>query len=168
MFKKFIPAGIKSIVRRSIESILLKLATGNGCDTKNLGSTDSGALTRILQDDDLNNKWELYKNRIGSFHLPKMSGGVNRGDQRAIFYLVSHFKPANILEIGTHIGCSTLNIGMACEHNADAAITTVDINDVNNESKKRWLDFGSKYFTRAIDVNGRIGREDPICAYGFT
>ena len=35
-------------------------------------------------------------------------GGVNPGDRRAIYSLIHYLKPISVLEIGTHIGASTV------------------------------------------------------------
>jgi len=74
-------------------------------------------------------------------------GGVNKGDQRAIFYLMQHFNAERILEIGTHIGCSTLSFALALLYNnvSDPHIDTVDIVDVNNERNKPWIQYKARF-----------------------
>lgn len=58
--------------------------------------------------------------------------GVNPGDRQAIYKLIAGLKPKSILEIGTHIGFSTLHMAMAAKtYGDDFKITTVDIEDVN-------------------------------------
>jgi len=63
------------------------------------------------------------------------SGALNQGDRRALYCLIRHFKPQNVLEIGTHLGSSTLYISAALKRNArDGApgqMLTVDVVDVN-------------------------------------
>ena len=89
--------------------------------------------------------WREHLSLLREWALPKMSGGVNPGDQRVIFYMVNHFKPKNVLEIGTHIGCSSVMIGLALKKNGMNSFVTVDIVDVKNQSGKRWEKFKSKY-----------------------
>jgi predicted O-methyltransferase YrrM len=57
--------------------------------------------------------------------------GVNPGDRRAIYYLMRSLRPANVLEIGTHVGASTLQIAASLKQNGAGDLTTVDIEDVN-------------------------------------
>jgi predicted O-methyltransferase YrrM len=63
------------------------------------------------------------------------AGALNQGDRRAIYCLIRHFKPRRVLEIGTHLGSSTLYISAALKQNArDGAagqLLTVDVVDVN-------------------------------------
>jgi predicted O-methyltransferase YrrM len=66
----------------------------------------------------------------------KSSGGsLNHGDRRAIYTLIRHFKPQRVLEIGTHLGSSTLYISAALKENArqnaPGQMLTVDVVDVN-------------------------------------
>ncbi|CAH2405806.1 O-methyltransferase [Mesorhizobium escarrei] len=60
----------------------------------------------------------------------EISGGVNPGDRRALYHLIARFKPHNILEIGTHVGASTLYIAAAARR-FGGKLTTADITDVN-------------------------------------
>src|SRR5262245_47449179 len=55
------------------------------------------------------------------------SGGINPGDRRALYYLTRALAPENILEVGTHIGASTLYLARALAANGKGRITTVDI-----------------------------------------
>lgn len=72
-----------------------------------------------------------------------MTGGVNLGDQRAIFYLISNYKPKTVLEVGTHIGCSSVHIASALKKLPDKSFLTVDIRDVNDPQKQPWKKFNS-------------------------
>ena len=63
-------------------------------------------------------------------------GGVNPGDRRALFYLVHALKPQNLLEIGTHIGASTVFLAEALKNvSAQARMTPVDILEVSPSSE---------------------------------
>lgn len=58
-------------------------------------------------------------------------GGINPGDRRALYYLIRALRPRSVLEVGTHIGASTLYIARALKNSGDGSVTTVDIADVN-------------------------------------
>ena len=76
---------------------------------------------------------------------------MNPGDRRAIYYLISHFKPRSVLEIGTHIGASTIHVAAALhklqesENNGQVSLVSVDVTNVNDAVLKPWLNYGTKY-----------------------
>ena len=104
-------------------------------------------LSQIFSNGNIHNEWVDYASKIDSLNIPEMAGGVNSGDQRALYYLVRLLKPISILEIGTHIGSSTVAFAMAALKNREEGIKTkiisTDIIDVNNEYKKPWKIYGS-------------------------
>jgi len=78
----------------------------------------------------------------GVFGAGEIEGGVNPGDRRALYHLVGHFKPRCILEIGTHVGASTVHIASALRRFIDqGSLCTVDIVDVNGP-EGAWRSFG--------------------------
>jgi len=92
--------------------------------------------------------WSDLKKKIDRFTIPDGTGGVNPGDRRAIYYLISKLKPSSVLEIGTHIGASTLHIASALymsqiRNGNNATLTTVDIADVNSPVEKPWEKYGT-------------------------
>jgi hypothetical protein len=68
----------------------------------------------------------------GAFGGREMAGGVNPGDGRALYHLVGYFKPRRVLEIGTHVGASTVHIASSLHRFVDqGSLCTADISDVN-------------------------------------
>lgn len=106
------------------------------CDTSALGVFTASWLTETFADGRINADWDEDGRQIADLDLPEMTGGANPGDCRALYYLVRRLKPQRILEIGTHLGCSTVTQAMAVARNrADgiaATLDTVDIRDVND------------------------------------
>jgi predicted O-methyltransferase YrrM len=88
-------------------------------------------LDSVWESDHINDSWNKINDVHSLLELPEHTGGVNPGDQRAIYYLIRSLDIRNVLEIGTHIGCSTVNIALALKDNDGAKLTTVDIDDVN-------------------------------------
>jgi predicted O-methyltransferase YrrM len=71
------------------------------------------------------------------------TGGVNPGDRRALYYLTRALRARRVLEIGTHVGASTIHIAAAMKRNAENAsdecrLVTVDISDVNDADDAYW------------------------------
>lgn len=86
---------------------------------------------------------------LKAFEIPDGTGGVNPGDRRAIYYLVSYFRPRSVLEVGTHIGASTVHIAAALngyeKPDSRANLVSVDIGDVNDPISKTWLQHGARF-----------------------
>jgi predicted O-methyltransferase YrrM len=99
--------------------------------------TDTGEIASILRHPGLDAEWPGCDRRIASLLASAPSAGsVNPGDRRALFYLVRHFKPTRVLEIGSNVGGSTLSMAVALRLNMDdgadpCSLTTVDKCDVN-------------------------------------
>ena len=84
-----------------------------------------------------------------------MTGGVNPGDQRALHCLVQGLKPRHVLEIGTHIGCSTVHLALALKRLAGTngqqiRLTSADIRDVNDPVQQPWKEYASRHSPREM------------------
>jgi predicted O-methyltransferase YrrM len=91
------------------------------------------SLPVIFADSSLAAQWKRAHEEISAVYGDKGTyGGINPGDRQALYYLLSALKPQKVLEVGTHIGASTLYIARALkEVSPQARVTTVDILDVN-------------------------------------
>lgn len=120
--------------------------THRSCDVTNLGKISEGELKEIFTSGSIQSVWEKVLPTIESLELPEtMSWGINPGDRRSLFYLIYALQPKTVLEIGTHIGCSTAHIALALkELGTTNNFTTVDIIDVNDPVDKPWKDFHAK------------------------
>jgi predicted O-methyltransferase YrrM len=123
------------------------------CDPHNLIQYSDINLKEIFHSKELTALWEKSKDELASFKIPEGTGGINMGDRRAIFYLISFFKPKQVLEVGTHLGASTSYIGKALLNsysNEDISFISVDLINVNDKNEKRWLKFSSIYSPEEI------------------
>lgn len=112
----------------------------------NLRKTNPGELKDFFGLPMMAKEWEEVQEKMVKLKLPQYTGGVNIGDQRALYYLLRLLKPATILEVGTHIGCSTVHIYQSLVQNGqNFDFLSVDIRDVNDENTKPWLGFKSVY-----------------------
>lgn len=105
--------------------------------------------------------WAEVVEDVASLKIPDGTGGVNPGDRRALFHLISSLKPVSVLEVGTHIGSSTVHIASALKHNGNASrLITVDIADVNSPDAKPWLGYGVPNspieMLRSLDLDGLV------------
>ena len=120
------------------------------CRIDNLRHKDTLSLDGIFDSHEVEGMWSDSEKEISQFIIPDGSGGVNPGDRRAIYYLISVLQPLSILEIGTHIGASTLYIASALyksqiRKGKKAKLTTVDTVDVNSATEKPWLKYGTTH-----------------------
>jgi predicted O-methyltransferase YrrM len=108
-------------------------------------------------------RWRAAAAGLGEFEIPDGTGGVNPGDRRAIFYLLSYFKFSSVLEVGTHIGASTVHAAAALRGNVEAggaapALVSVDARAVNDPVAKPWVQHGAKYSPAEMVERAGCGR----------
>ncbi len=128
------------------------------CNTENLLPVSEVRMEEIFGSQKTEREWDTTKRTIQIFEVSDGTGGVNPGDRRAIYYLISHFKPRSVLEIGTHIGASMIHVAAALhklqesENNGQVSLVSVDVTNVNDAVLKPWLNYGTKYSPIEIDV----------------
>ena len=147
ILKNIIPNFILQKIKKRKEINGLIGLKKNICDTNNLFSSKEVNLENIFKNEEIISSWNTCQKSLNDLNIPDFTGGVNIGDRKAIFFLIRNFKPKSVLEIGTHIGASTVNIAAALKFNQtdckiEPTFHTLDIKDVNSTSKKPWLDFG--------------------------
>lgn len=118
------------------------------CDPGALAAVGGLNLVDVLHATGTETAWREMQDKLGRFDIVDGTGGVNPGDRRAIYYLIHHLRPDAVLEVGTHIGASTLHIAAALsapteEGCAPGKLVSVDINDVNSTETRPWLKYGS-------------------------
>ena len=120
------------------------------CVNGNLRVIDPTGLKAIFASREIEETWQRDHEAIKSvFGDGDKFGGVNPGDRRAIHTLVQALKPDKVLEVGTHIGASTLYFALALKANGNAGkVTTVDILDVNDPVSGPWKQIGSRMAPR--------------------
>jgi predicted O-methyltransferase YrrM len=110
----------------------------------NLLALTAEGLQEILAAPQIDRAWSLYGPILAELCQIEdlKTGGVNPGDRRALFYLVSGLRPKSVLEIGTNVGASTIHIAVALDGNAAEVgrgrLVTVDIQDVNDSPTAPW------------------------------
>lgn len=118
------------------------------CDPGALAVFGGINLMNVLGSPGAEAAWRRGQAKLGRFDIVDGTGGVNPGDRRAIYYLIHHLRPSSVLEVGTHIGASTLHIAAALsavagESGTPGKLVSVDISDVNSTETRPWLKYGS-------------------------
>jgi predicted O-methyltransferase YrrM len=98
-------------------------------------------------DVDRTHEWNEIQQRVAILDIGDRSGAVNKGDRRAIYELARQLGAKTILEVGTHVGGSTVMLALALEKNGGGKLTSVDIQDVNAPGTA-WQKLGLKYNPR--------------------
>jgi predicted O-methyltransferase YrrM len=110
--------------------------------------------------------WRTVEKEMALMDIPEGADSVNPGDRRAVYYLVRHLQPHRVLEIGTHLGASTVHVAAALRKSQrdDAGtshrVTTVDIKDVNDRATAPWLQYGAR--CSPAEMARRLGLSDQI------
>lgn len=119
-----------------------------------LGDMDPG---HFWGNPDILRSWEGDSARIAALHpYGDLWGGVNPGDRRALYSLVKGLDPKRVLEVGTHIGSSTIHIAAALKANGSGGqLHTVDIYDVNDPVSGAWRKVGAP--ASPADMLARLG-----------
>ncbi len=123
---------------------------------------DAQALAGLLANPHLETQWSESARAIADLGITPLAGGVNPGDRRALYYLVRGLGCRRVLEVGTHIGASTVHLAAALRHNAGesgqpVALTTVDIEDCNHPEQGAWRRAGCPHSPRALMEHLRAG-----------
>lgn len=118
-------------------------------------------LNTLFHDQARQESWEQTLEKITAVYGKTTAmGGVNPGDRRALYYLVHGLKPQNLLEVGTHIGASTVFVAEALKTiSPQARMTTVDILDVNDPTGP-WYQHGLTMAPR--DYLEKLGSKDRV------
>ncbi len=131
--KGLIPSAIKQPVRNYIDGRTFRKQPKLRFDGKSLRLSSQIDLAVIMNNAAIGASFAEDNARIaGTYGTSEIFGGVNPGDRRALYHLIANFQPKRVLEIGTHVGASTIYIASALRRFVDGGrLTTADIADVN-------------------------------------
>jgi predicted O-methyltransferase YrrM len=135
---------------------LIRLADGvrtpplESIETMNLAHLKRSEVTAWFHSPKVDQQWnEVATHLAGLYQIQDgATGGVNPGDRRALFYIASAIQANSILEIGSHVGASTVHLATAIK--PGARLTTVDFLDVNDGAQAYWRGYGLKSSPRQM------------------
>src|SRR5688572_26409963 len=150
-FDKIVPRAVSHYSTLLWDRIAFERLGDVACDTRALAPLHSFDRKGAFERKDLDEEWRAAESKIAGLGITDRAGGVNLGDRRALYYLVKYLRPRSVLEVGTHVGASTVHIAaalaaLANENPAERySLTTVDIVDVNDTVTKPWQKLGSTF-----------------------
>jgi predicted O-methyltransferase YrrM len=124
------------------------------CDTSQLASASHArSLLERFRSAEADGWWTTEGPALDALNITDAASGVNSGDRRAIYTLTRLAAPGTVLEIGTHIGASTVHFAAALRQTG-GRLVTVDVEDVN----ETWVKYGSMAppAELATRVGGRV------------
>lgn len=136
------------------------------CDGSALADVSQINLDALFRSRTSQEEVAAIEDQVSSLAIPEDSGGVNPGDRRAIYCLVRHLAPKSMLEVGTHIGVSTLYSALALKKlrainpKISYNLVSVDIRDVNDGGSRPWLKYGSAL--SPVEMLKKAGCEDLV------
>src|SRR5205807_2862313 len=121
--------------------------SGNSNSLRTFSSND---LAAIFSREDIGQDWATVAPELE--HVCRIedgtTGGVNPGDRRADRYLIRVLNVRSVLEIGTHVGASTVHIASALKNmrakdsEIERKLVTLDVCDVNSDVSGWWKQYG--------------------------
>lgn len=128
------PGGIR-FIRTQGNLVRLQLTPKQAMNPANLCALQRPDLQSVFTNSQIETVWSIDNSTINQFYKSEhLSGGVNPGDRRALYYLIKGLKPESLLEVGTHIGASTIYMAQAHKGvSENSQFSTVDILDVNSD-----------------------------------
>ena len=145
--ERLVPAVLGRAVRNYLDDrAWLRLQPQLPFDSTNLRSVSDAELASAMRDPAISAAFAEDHGRIEAvFGAGEIAGAVNPGDRRALYHLVGYFKPCRVLEIGTHVGASTVHIASALRRfvgqgtlcTADI-VDAVTLEDAKKVAKQLW------------------------------
>lgn len=135
MLNRLLPRSVRLARERHQETSKLAAIPSTPLDPTRL-RTDIPDLSAFGQE------WPEVERVMAAVALDDPRGGVNKGDRRLIYQLARTLNAKSVLEVGTHVGASTLMLALAMKRNG-GKLTTVDIADVNAPDAY-WRKFGCR------------------------
>lgn len=147
-------AAVKRFLRlrlgASLDRATLRRIPRRSCDAKRLAALSAEEVVSRVDSPAIHDAWGQVAECLEEACAieDRKTGGVSPDDRRLLWYLVRAFKPASVLEIGTHVGASTLYLAGALRdeeevrENRSKRLVTVDIADVNDPQHGAWKAYG--------------------------
>jgi predicted O-methyltransferase YrrM len=143
ILKEILPAPVLAYASAVEQQVKLAAIAPAELLPDSLKPSNDFILPRIMGDADALASWETDRVEIENIYPAHATyAGVSPGDRRALYTLVRALKPASVLEIGTHIGSTTLHLARALKTNGGGHLTTVDTYDVNDPVNGSWKKYG--------------------------
>lgn len=162
LLKKLIPRSF-FVLRSRIELYKVRKQT---CNSTSLADMNRINLDALFRSNTAQEELAAIEEETRSLTIPAGSGGVNAGDRCALYCLIRHLAPKSVLEVGTHIGVSTLYIALALKklRTINPAIpynlVSVDIRDVNDPVSTPWQKYGSEL--SPVEMLKKTGCDDLV------
>ncbi len=161
LVKNILPAPVTDYLASVEQQVKLAAIDPTELLPENLHPANDFYLDIILNNEEAAHSWAEDSEKIfAAWPQEDLYGGVNPGDRRALYTLVRALKPASILEVGTHVGSSTVHIAQALKTNGGGHLTTVDIYDVNHPEDGSWKKYQTprsiKATLEALDLDKSV------------
>ena len=143
-----VPNTVKDFLRWRDDRVRLRTVPTVLCHTESLRSVGASGLRDLFGDREIDSLWRIERVNLDRFCIPGGIGEVSPGERRALFYIISALRPVSVLEIGTHVGASTVHIALAMkQYGSDRSVRLVSVDrvDVNDVVTQPWRQYGCRY-----------------------
>jgi predicted O-methyltransferase YrrM len=146
--KRLVPQSIRQYRNERREKAEFARLDSLTCDATPLRSVRDVDLAAVFKNATFAAEWSQVESELSKLGITNNAAGVNPGDRRALYYLIRHLRPKTVLEIGTHVGASTVHIVAALRKQpgiGSFCVDTVDIYDVNDPIVGPWATMHSTH-----------------------
>lgn len=143
--KRIVPKPLLNLLRLQLERKKLGAVRTRSADFARLRHVDDEELNRLFSSEAIIAEWSDVESALKRLNLWNPPGGTGAPDLRALYFLLRRFEFSSVLEVGSHVGCSTVVIASALgalQQSVSPELVTVDIVDVNDESDGPWRHAG--------------------------
>jgi predicted O-methyltransferase YrrM len=145
LVKRVTPKPLLNLLRLQLERNRLRAVRTISADFAHLRKLEREELNRLFLSETINAEWREVEGNLKRLGLWNPPGGTGAPDVRALYFLTRHYEFSSVLEVGTHVGCSTFVIASALSalpEGVNPELVTVDIVDVNDEVEGPWRHSG--------------------------
>lgn len=156
--RRWTPKPLFNLLEYQRQRMRLRKVPRDRVDFEHLGGFTEGEMARLFDPDELNREWSELEGRLREFGVWNAAGATGGIDLKVLYFLARVRRFQSILEVGTHVGGSTLALAWALDRREDGGLlVTVDIADVNDSTSGPWLKAGlpkpPREMVRGLDVD---------------
>lgn len=152
--RRVLPKPVINLLTWQRESIALRSVPQFTADFSRLRPLRPAGVASILDAATLDAEWLDVRRKLEELRIWNAPGTTGADDLEPLYRLARHFRARSILEVGTHIGGSTVTLATAVRNSAREAggdlgelpgrLVSVDVIDVNDRDGGPWIGAGSK------------------------
>jgi predicted O-methyltransferase YrrM len=146
--RRVLPKPAINLLTWQREAIALRSVASFDADFSRLRALQPGEVAAALDAGELDEEWVAVRRTLEDLRIWNAPGTTGADDIEPLYRLARHFRARSILEVGTHIGGSTIALATAMRKHAgtdvrSCRLVSVDVIDVNDRERGPWIAAGA-------------------------